>query len=196
MPWQNAQQNFNNGATPNGEKKRTNFRVGRLYGSDGILDISIWNSDSAVYTIFQIKQAIGKDPSTGANAYEQKAPNELPRIFMNLEFIRAFDEFVKIVEASSNDQFRGTFTPRAGSKLTIEGSKSGSFKIVLETDKLGTRTITFNAIPVGDTNVNSAWKNIGDLIGICVKKALYAKLDPEEFATAIGAVNDGDEAPI
>ena len=79
MAFQQANNNF--GGQNQGEKKRTNFPLGRaIYGTDAQLKLSIWNSDSAMYTIFSIAQAVGKDPSTGANVYEQKAPNELPRV--------------------------------------------------------------------------------------------------------------------
>jgi hypothetical protein len=188
------QQNFNGGnSNQTGDKKKTNFPVGRLFGSDAVMNISVWNSDSAVYTILSIKQAVGKDPSTGANVYEQKAPNELPRVFLNPENLRAFIERAKDID-QNNINF--TLPLKNGSKATVVGSATGQIKITLETEKQGSRTVTFEAIPVGSTSINASWKNMIALLDVAMKKALYAKLDPEEFATALGASSSEEELPI
>lgn len=191
MPFQT---NNNFGGSPNnnqGDKKRTNFPVRRLYGSDGILDLSVWNSDSSVYTIFQIKQAIGKDPSTGANAYEQKAPSELPRVFLNPEYLRAFYDAAKSADINNLNL---SISPKRGSKMTVVGSGS-QVKITVETEKQGSRSVTFEGIPVGNSTVNASWKNLITVMEIALKKALRSKLDPDEFAMALFGDSD-DEAPI
>ena len=78
--------NFNNmNNNQGGEKKKTNFRIGKIWGADGQLDVSVWVADTGARTILSIKSAVGKDPSTGNNVYEQKMPNELPRFFMNID---------------------------------------------------------------------------------------------------------------
>ena len=188
------QQNFNGGnSNQTGDKKKTNFPVGRLFGSDAVMNISVWNSDSAVYTILSIKQAVGKDPSTGANVYEQKAPNELPRVFLNPENLRAFIERAKDID-QNNINF--TLPLKNGSKATVVGSATGQIKITLETEKQGSRTVTFEAIPVGSTSINASWKNMIALLDVAMKKALFAKLDPEEFATALGSSSSEEELPI
>ena len=84
--------NFNNTNNQNGDKKKTNFRIGKIWGSDGQIDVSVWVADTGARTILSIKSAVGKDPSTGNNVYEQKMPNELPRFFMNLDLSRVFIE--------------------------------------------------------------------------------------------------------
>ncbi|MBQ1759923.1 MAG: hypothetical protein IIZ94_09605, partial [Prevotella sp.] len=118
MPWQNTNsQNYANQNQSNGDKKRTNFPVGRLFGSDAKLNVTIWNSDSAVYTIIAIAQSVGKDPTTGANVYEQKAPNELPRVFLNPENLET------LLLGMNDIDINGTTTHvlplKNGSKLTI-----------------------------------------------------------------------------
>ena len=118
MPWQNTNsQNYANQNQSSGDKKRTNFPVGRLFGSDGKLNVTIWNSDSAVYTIIAIAQSVGKDPTTGANVYEQKAPNELPRVFLNPENLET------LLLGMNDIDINGTTTHvlplKNGSKLTI-----------------------------------------------------------------------------
>ncbi len=184
---------FGNNNTNNqgGEKKKSNFRVGRIYGTDGTIDVSIWNSDKGgVYTILSIKSAVGKDPSTGANVYEQKMSGELPSIFMNLELIRAFLDGVKGLDVAT---LNFTIDTKRGSKLTMQGS-ADAVKITIENQKTGTRTITLDAVPIGNVNVHANVLNLISMIEICFKKALSNKLDPEEFAMAVNT--DDTEVPF
>ena len=44
MAFQQTNQQFSAGNN-SGEKKKTNFRVGRVYATDGTVDVSVWNSD-------------------------------------------------------------------------------------------------------------------------------------------------------
>lgn len=186
MPFQNSSNGFNNQNNSQGEKKRTNFPVGRLFATDAVMDIRVWVTDSSVFTIFSAKQAVGKDPSTGANVYEQKMPNELPRIFLNPEFLRAFLEAAKSLDAATGATGTITISPKKGSKMTVDISATGQVKITLESDK-GTRTATFEPIPCGSTTINASWKNLIALCEVAMKKGLYAKLDPEEFGNALAA---------
>jgi hypothetical protein len=183
--------NTNNTNNQGGEKKKSNFRVGRIYGTDGTIDVSIWNSDKGgVYTILSIKSAVGKDPSTGANVYEQKMSGELPSIFMNLELIRAFLDGVKGHDVAT---LNFTIDTKHGSKLTMQGS-ADAVKITIENQKTGTRTITLDAVPIGNVNVHANVLNLISMIEICFKKALSNKLDPEEFAMAVNT--DDTEVPF
>lgn len=180
-----------NNNNQNGEKKKSNFRVGKIYGADGTIDIGVWNSDKGgCYAIMSIKAAVGKDPSTGGNVYEQKMSGELPSICMNLSKIRVFLEAVK-------DQDPGTLNTvidtERGAKLTIVGSGS-SVKLTIDNQKTGTRTVTLNASPAGYTNIHADFKNLVDMIDICFKKAIRSKLDPDEFSMAFAddPSNGGD----
>lgn len=197
MPFQNSPNGFNNQNNSQGEKKRTNFPVGRLYATDAILDIRVWVTESSVFTIFSAKQAVGKDPSTGANVYEQKMPNELPRIFLNPEYLRAFLEAAKAHDITKGGTL--TISPKKGSTLTVVGTPEGQVKVTMESDK-GTRTATFEPIPCGMGSINSSWKNLIALCEVAMKKGLYAKLDPEEFGTALAASgaesSEDNELPI
>ena len=183
MPFQQSNYNGNN-MNNGGEKKKTNFRVGRIYGGDGIMDVSIWKSDSATYAILQIKQAIGKDPSTGRDSYEQKAPNELPRMFLNSEGVRALYDFCKDTDPTT---MHATLDPGRGTKITLDGSPA-NVKITIEDQKKGTRSITLNATPIGGRNIHATWNNFLSMLQQCVNKSVFAKLDPEEFGQ-----NAGDE---
>lgn len=187
MAFQNG--GYNNNAPQNGEKKKTNFRVGRIYGSDGTLDVNVWNSDKGgCYCVMNIKAAVGKDPSTGANVYEQKMSSELPSVFMNMDLMRAFLEGV----ADANiDTLNMTLDTHRGSKVTFVGSPA-NVKLTIDNQKTGTRTITIDAIPVGSRNIHASFKNLIDMVNICFTKAIRNKLDPDEFSMV---VSDGEGNP-
>ncbi len=190
MPF-NTNNNFNNSNQNGGEKKKTNFRLGKIWGSDGQLDVSIWAADTGVRAILSIKSAVGKDPSTGANVFEQKMPNELPRFFMNIDLMRAF------IDVANNTTDLGSvnmvFDKGAAGKLTITGQGS-SIKMTIDSQKQGSRSITLESVAVGNTNIHAAFRNLVEYMKIAYKKAITNKLDPEEFGMAVG--NDDDDLPI
>lgn len=192
MGWSNGNGNFNQnnnqGGGQEGSKPKSNFRVGKIYGSDGICDISIWKSEKGggVYGILSIKSAVGKDPSNGGNVYEQKMTSELPSIFLNAELLRAIVEYAKNKEVATIDMLIDT---KRNSKLTIKGS-AAEVRMTIENQKTGTRTITIPAISVGMDMVHANFLNMLDFIDICLKKAMRNKLDPNEFGMVVG----GDES--
>lgn len=198
MAFQQNSNGFNNGnLSNNGEKKKTNFKVGKIYGTDGTLDVSVWNSDKGgCYGIISARAAIGKDPSTGANAYEQKMSGELPSIFMNVELMRALVDGLK---AQDPGTLNVSLDTKRGASMTIIGA-GNSVKITIDNKKTGTRTITLDAVPVGNKNIHANFLNLIDMLDICFKKAIRNKLDPEEFSMAVGGDTDGetnpDEAPF
>ena len=198
MAFQQNSNGFNNGnLSNNGEKKKTNFKVGKIYGTDGTLDVSVWNSDKGgCYGIISARAAIGKDPSTGANAYEQKMSGELPSIFMNVELMRALVDGLK---AQDPGTLNVSLDTKRGASMTIIGT-GNSVKITIDNKKTGTRTITLDAVPVGNKNIHANFLNLIDMLDICFKKAIRNKLDPEEFSMAVGGDTNGetnpDEAPF
>lgn len=194
MPWQNTNsQNYANQNQSSSDKKRTNFPVGRLFGSDGKLNVTIWNSDSAVYTIIAIAQSVGKDPTTGANVYEQKAPNELPRVFLNPENLET------LLLGMNDIDINGTTTHvlplKNGSKLTI-AVNNGKVTLTTETQKQGSRSITFEPITFASSNINGNWNLFKKYLTIASNKALVAKLDPNEFAMVMGQTTSDEEVPV
>jgi len=195
MAFNNSNYGNNNGGYNNnnngGEKKKTNFKVGRIYGSDGILEVSVWNSDKGgVYGIMSIKAAIGKDPSTGMNAYEQKMSGELPSIFMNVEILRALVEYLK---SNSVEQLSADIDTGRGATMSIHGSPT-DVKITINNQKTGTRTITIKAMTIGNKNINASMLNLIDYLTICCKHAKLAKIDGEEFAKALADGEDTSDA--
>lgn len=180
--------NFNNNNNNGGEKKKTNFKVGpHIYGTDGMLDVSIWNSDKGgAYAIMSIKAAIGKDPSTGANAYEQKMSGELPSIFLNMEKLCAVLDFLKNVPAK---EMNDTFDTGRGASVTFQGSDA-DVKITINNQKTGTRTITLTPTQSSPTHSSHACiKILTDLLEICYEFAKRAKLDD----TITSKINEGND---
>lgn len=190
MPFQNST-GFQNQNTAGGDKKKVNFPLGRVYGSDGHIRASIWISDSAVYTILTPYRKIGNDPSTGRDAYEQAKPADLPRVFLNPETLRVFLEAAKILNKNT-----GSFNvpQKRGSEFKVTAN-NGQIKLLFKSDK-GEREITLEATPVGDSTVNGSWANLISMAELGFKKALTAKLDPDEFGMVVGGDNSEEEVPI
>lgn len=181
-----------------GEKKKTNFRIGKIYGVDGIMEVSVWVSDTGAKTILSIKSAIGKDPSTGNNVYESKMPSELPRFFMNLDIAKAF---IDASAMSEPDKLHFSIEIKgSGNKLTVESINPRTIKLTIECPKVSStpRSITFEAIPVGFADIHASYNNLVEMVKIGYKKTLQGKLDPEEFSMVLGNNDDGDtgESPF
>lgn len=189
----NNNNNFNNSGNQGGEKKKTNFRIGKIWGSDGQLDVSIWLSDTGARAILSIKSAVGKDPSTGANVLEQKMPNELPRFFLAANMMNA----VINAAAATPDLGKIALTIDKGNnnKLTVMG-QGNQIKITIDSQKQGSRTLTLDGIIVNGNCVHSDFNVLIDYLKICYKKALTAKLDPDEFGMAVGDSNGEDDGNV
>lgn len=179
---------FNNNTANSGEKK-TNFRIGKIWGSDGQLDISLWIANTGVRAILRIKSAVGKDPSTGATVLEQRKPNELPGFFMNIDVLKAFIDYVATVTDYGSMSF--SIDKGNNNKLTVIG-QGNTIKMTIDSQKLGSKTITFDSIAVGNKNIHAAFMNLIEYLKICYKKALTNKLDPDEFGMAIGSSSSDD----
>ena len=189
----NNNNNFNNSGNQGGEKKKTNFRIGKIWGSDGQLDVSMWLSDTGARTILSIKSAVGKDPSTGANVLEQKMPNELPRFFLAANVMKAVIDAV----AATPDLGKISLTVDKGNnnKLTVMG-QGNQIKITIDSQKQGSRTITLDGVIVSGNCVHADFLVLVDYLKICYKKAITAKLDPDEFGMAVADSNGEDDGNV
>lgn len=185
----NNNNNFNSG-NQGGEKKKTNFRIGKIWGSDGVLDVSIWLSDTGARAILSIKSAVGKDPSSGNNVFEQKMPNELPRFFLAANAMNALIGAVAATPDLGNANI--VIDKGNNNKLTVMG-QGNQIKLTIDSAKQGTRTITLDALNIGGKLVHADFNILIDYLKICYKKALTAKLDPEEFGMAVAAENNGED---
>lgn len=189
----NNNNNFNNSGNQGGEKKKTNFRIGKIWGSDGQLDVSMWLSDTGARTILSIKSAVGKDPSTGANVLEQKMPNELPRFFLAANVMKAVIDAV----AATPDLGKISLTVDKGNnnKLTVMG-QGNQIKITIDSQKQGSRTITLDGVIVSGNCVHADFLVLVDYLKICYKKAITAKLDPDEFGMVVADSNGEDDGNV
>jgi len=184
----NQNNNFNN--SNNGDKKKENFPIGKLWGSDGQLVVSMWIPPTGARAILRIKSIAGKDPSTGAPMLEQRMPSELPGFFMNLDLLKAF--LVTVESAQDYGSLSFVIDKGNNSKLTVVG-QGGTIKMTIDSAKNGSRTITFDSVAMGNKNVHAAFINLCEYLKIAYRKALTNKLDPDEFAMAVGTDNGNDD---
>ena len=187
-------QNNNFGSNSNGEKKKQNFRVGRIYGSDGQLDVGLYISDvGIVYGTASIKAAIGKNPSNGVTMYESGLNKDNPSVLLNTENIIAL---LKYFEKADDAFISGiNFTLDAGrSKISFSGSDT-DVKITIE-NKVGTKSITLSATPVGNKNVHASIYQFIEYLKIIIKKQLKNKLDPEEFSDISAGEGNDEDSPF
>ena len=188
--------NFNNsGNNQGGDKKKTNFKIGKIWGSDGVIEVSVWVADTGVRSILSIKSAVGKDPSTGANVLEQKMPNELPRFFMDAGLMNAVIN--SVAQTSDLGSINIVIDKGNNNKLTVMGQEN-QIKITIDSTKCGSRTITLDSLSINGKCVHANFNILIEYLKIAYKKALYNKLDPEEFAMISPSDEqpDGEDAPF
>lgn len=183
----------NNGNNGNGEKK--SHAIGRIYATDGQVDIGIYISNSATWVSVAAKRSIGTNPSNGSMAIEQVQPQNLPSVLLSTETARAFLDATTNVDPSTIN-----FTINAGGQhhasIAFQGSTS-DVKITVKSDK-GERQVSLTAIPVGAKNIFASWNNFIDFVRIGYKRSMRHKLNPEEFGAEISGntSNDNDEVPF
>lgn len=173
-------------------KKKSNFPIGRLRSDDGVMNIGVWNSDKgSTFVTINIKGAIGKDPSTGSVAYEQKMNGELPSAVINMECLYGMITALKATkpeEANLKINF-------GKSSMTFVGSANG-VKVTVESNK-GTRSMTFTPMPVGPMNVHPTYELFIEYLKIGLNKMKFQKLDEDEFKNVIAASGENDsESPF
>ena len=190
----NNNNNFNNSVNnQGGDKKKTNFKIGKIWGADGVLEVAVWCADTGVRSILSIKAAVGKDPSTGNNVLEQKMPNELPRFFMDAALMNAFIN--GIAQVSDLGTVNLVIDQGNNNKLTVMG-QGNQIKITIDSQKQGSRTITLDGVIVSGNCVHADFLVLVDYLKICYKKAITAKLDPDEFGMAVADSNGEDDGNV
>ena len=160
MPFQdnNTNSNYNNNNN-NGDRKKVNFRVGKVYGEGWYIDVSIWKTDGGIMTILTIYSVIGKDPDTGRDSFERKAPNELPRIYLNRDNIALLYNGINNIDPATLNE---TMTFKGNNKFTLNGTSS-NVTLTISTDK-GQRQVTLKALPFSTRNVHSSWASFIKII--------------------------------
>lgn len=185
--------NGSNGYGNNGgeqPKQKTNFTIGRIYGSNGRLDVSIWISDTGVKTIFTITK--GLRDTDGKIIYEQKKPSELPRFFANPSILRAIAESIDVGKQNPGSMHSIIATPSGKIEFVGQG-ESVVINVTSNTDKIkDSRTITLDAVSCGNSVIHADLLNLDHYIKVALKHGLNSKLDKSVFDVGN---DDGDDVP-
>ena len=186
--------NMNNGGQ---QQEKRSWNVSRVYGKNpndpskiAFLNVGLYKSQYSTFTTLAIRHELGKD-SKGRTQFETGLNKENPSTLLNTEFTAGLINLCDILIKNPSDVSKLNLVIDSGkSKLAIRGSESNIQLTV--TNEVGTKTIAFDAVPVGFTNVFpfiSAFKNALEIVQ---KKQLSAKLDPDEF----GEENNDGDAPF
>lgn len=192
MAFNNYNQNNNNGQS--GEQKRTNFPLGRVFGANGRLELTVWLADTGVRMTLMIKQVAGTDPSTGKPMFEQRKASELPRFYLNASHMRALIDVFEECKGNYSNLNIVIDKGQNGGKFTIV-SNGSNIDMSITGTKQGDRSVTLESVSVGSINKSSNLELFIDFLKIAYKKALIQKLDPEEFGFVAGNGSD-EEAPF
>jgi len=183
--------NFNNGEP----KQRTNFPLCSIRTNDGNLKMSVWKADFGVAISMTIYAAAGKDPTTGRVMYEQRKPMDLPGVNLWATQAEALRIAIKNQKADEPANINLKLQVKSDTSLEIT-SDNGNIKITI-TDPKGSRTCTLEAMQVGNKSINPNWNIFQKMITVGAHKAVFGKLDPDEFGSDITASNeDTNEEPF
>jgi hypothetical protein len=181
--------NFNNNQS--GENKpKTNFNIGSIRGSDGVVDVKAWKSPSnTLYAAISIRQQIGKDPN-GKVMFEQGLSKDRPGVLIRPDQARAMYEYLNNQEPSRINLV--DYAPSQDHKdqtISVIGSEQ-NVKMTIK-DQKGTRTITLDATPICGTYVNGNWKNFMLQLWKEIETAVFMKVSDE-----LTGNNNAEESPF
>ena len=188
--------NFGNNNSNPGEKK--SWRIGKDFvSSDAKFSIGMYESayKNAFCTI-QIMASIGKDPTTGTVAFEQRPPQEIPSIMLSHEMLEALiDHFTDKNRTCNDRQFFPNFVDPTnlnetidcgrGSKITFVGSPT-SVQIKISREGSGERTGTLNAIQLSNSVNFASWRIILQKMFYVLSYMNTVGIDAEKFSAAMG----------
>lgn len=168
--------NFNNQNNQNGEDKpKANIRYGRIRSTDGMLEVGIWINQYGITGKMIIRQACGKDPSTGANIYENKSPMELPQGYLDRERMRLF---IDVVEQSNYQNLDFQVGNNSQIKVVSEGN---NVKITLTNTKTNdTRSISLEGTLINGKIYNAPLRTLISWMKIAYNKALTARISDSD----------------
>ena len=170
----NNNNNFNNsGNNQGGDKKKTNFKIGKIWGADGVLEVAVWCADTGVRSILSIKSAV--------------------RFFMDAALMNAFINGISQVSDMGTVNF--AIDKGNNNKLTVMG-QGNQIKITIDHPKCGSRTITLDSVIINGKPIHANFNILVEYLKIAYKKALTNKLDPEEFGMVTGGDNNGEDESV
>lgn len=213
MPFQNMNQNYNNGGQSRGNGKKTTLIKG-LKTKDASIKIVVWRSEGTpaangqsgfgpnTMLIVTPAKLIGKDPTTGKSTYQQ----------VNIDGCMVFMTKEPIIEFITNAKLFKE--EKVNPKFSVEGS---SFKLDVTSDDKGimlnfTRklkdgrevkndvTFEFNTIPdLSGRRVSYAWEMFLKALEIgltkCIENGKFENPEDDDSSAASGD-NSSTEPPF
>ena len=178
--------NFNQ-QNPNAPKEKTNFPIGKIYGSNGIIETKCWKSqNNALYISLSIKQQIGKDPQ-GRTTYENGLAKEIPSILLRADSARALYMYLTN-NSPENYKLNDFSAPNfPDSKISFIGNDAG-VRVTI-TDQKGMRTMDMPSVPVADKNYHPLIENFLTQFKKAMDCAILYKVADE-------LANNSEEAPF
>jgi hypothetical protein len=156
--------------------------------------MSVWKADFGIAISMTIYAYAGKDPTTGRVMYEQRKPMDLPGV--NLWAFQANALRLAIKDQKADEPANINVKIQVKSDTTLEiTSENGNIKVTI-TDPKGTRSCTMESMSVGSKTVNPNWNIFQQMITIGTHKAVFGKLDPDEFGNELGGSDNNDEEPF
>jgi hypothetical protein len=167
---------YNNQPTEN--KPKSNFTIGSVRGSDGIIDVKAWRStNNTLYAAISIRQMIGKDPQ-GRTNYETGLSKDRPGVLIRPDHARSLYEFLNNQDPSRINLVDFAPSPEYKDQtISVVGSES-NVKFTIK-DPKGTRVLTIDATPIGGTYSHGAWKNFLSLFWKEIENAIFSRVSEE-----------------
>ena len=158
------------------EKVKTNFRYGKFRSSDGLMEVGIWVNQYGITGKLLIRQACGKDPSTNAPIYENKAPMDLPQGLLDREKMALI---INIIETGKYSKADFTIN-NAGNNTITFATEGNNVKITLTSGKTNeSRSITFEGFSNNGTVFNDQLYTLTKWMKIAYNKALMLRIDDD-----------------
>ena len=171
---------FNNNNNSGEEKVKSNFRYGKFRSSDGIMEVGVWVNQYGITGKLLIRQACGKDPSTNAPIYENKAPMDLPQTLLDREKMALL---IKLIEDGKYAKTDFVLNNCGSSTLTF-ATEGNNVKITITSTKTNeTRSITFEGFNNNGNVFNAQLFSLSKWLKIAYNKALTLRVEDDNSST-------------
>jgi hypothetical protein len=189
--------NFNNNVGNAQQPEKSNWKIARIFGKNpndtskvAILEIGLYKSQYSMFATLSIKNEMGRD-SKNRIQFETILNKDNPSVLLAPENVTTVLFLCNLVENDpsvvKNLNFKLETTR---SKLEIKGSDTATLLTV--TNEIGSKSIQFDAVPAGFTNIHGCYDSIKNALKVIQKKQFTIKLDPDEF----GSSSNDEDAPF
>lgn len=168
---------FNNNNNSGEEKVKSNFRYGKFRSSDGIMEVGVWVNQYGITGKLLIRQACGKDPSTNAPIYENKAPMDLPQTLLDREKMALL---IKLIEDGKYAKTDFVLNNCGSSTLTF-ATEGNNVKITITSTKTNeNRSITFEGFNNNGNVFNAQLFSLSKWLKIAYNKAIMLRITNDD----------------